>query len=400
MSDPASLPIREPAGLNGADESARAVSIAQTARGVLDQWRDVLLTRPSAHRRRMPRDVIGLLLGALLSLGAGIALAAGAGGAVLAHDSWVAAWIVTVPYLLGTAAIIAITLAVCAIAGRWWLLLEIVLCSALAAAISLLVTHALHVGQGDKAAPPVVAGTMAAAVLLSRLLTVRVRKYWWTLVTVGLIAEVLHERFLLLGAIEAAGIGLIVASAAQLVRGTGDGFPTPHQARGFLTQMGLGGASLEGSGNSPTWGAVRFTGHVDTTVPVVVDLYGRDVPEGQFMARLWRFLWLRRSTLELNFRPAEQVEHVVGILHWAQSLEVLGPTVLAAARFEPGGEAILVTRPAEGVLLSAMPRAADHGRHLASSVDRPAHPGPSRACAPLGPEHRDRRRSRWARRLR
>ncbi len=302
----------------------------------------------------MPRDVAGLLLGVLLSLGAGLALAAGVGGTALRHGAWLSDWIIAVPYLLGTAAIIAITVAVCAIAGRWWLLLEIVLCGGLAAATCLLVTHTLHLSQGDSAAPPVVAATMTAAMLLARLLTVRVRKYWWTLVAVGLVAQVLHERFLVLSAIEAAGIGIIVASAAQLVRGTGDGYPTADQARGFLTQMGLGGASLEGSQNSPAWGAVRFTGHVDPTVPVVVDIYGRDVPEGQFMARLWRFTWLRRSTLELNFRPAEHVERVVGILHWAQSLDVLGPTVLAAARFEPGGEAILVTRPAEGVLLSVL----------------------------------------------
>ena len=302
----------------------------------------------------MPRDVVGLVTGVLLSLRAGLALAAGAGGAALRHDSWVSDWIVTVPYLLGLVAIIAITFAVCAIAGRWWLLIEIVLCSVVAAASCLLVADALHVGQADSAAPPVVGATMVAALLVSRLLTARVRKYWWTLVTIALIAQVLHERFLLLGAIEAAGIGLIVASAAQLVRGTGDGYPTSDQARGYLTQMGLADASLQGSQNSPTWGAVRFTGHVHAAVPVVVDVYGRDVPEGQFMARLWRFTWLRRSTLELNFRPAEHVEHLVGVLHWVQSLEVLGPTVLAAARFEPGGEAVLVTRPAEGVLLSAM----------------------------------------------
>jgi len=143
--------ISEPAELN--PESASAVA-AHSAQGVLDQWRNVLLTPPSAHRRRLPRDVAGLLLGVLLSLGAGLALAAGAGGAAPRLGSWRSAWMVTVPSLLGMVAIIAITFGVCAIAGRWWLLLEILLCSALAAAGCLVMLHMLHVGTGDSSARP------------------------------------------------------------------------------------------------------------------------------------------------------------------------------------------------------------------------------------------------------
>jgi uncharacterized membrane protein YbhN (UPF0104 family) len=335
-------------------QPAVTLSSVPSARSVLAQWRGVLLIPPSEHRRRLPRDVAGILLGLLLSLGAGLALAAGAGGSAPQPGAWGNARIVTVLSVLGPVATIAVTLGICAVASRWWLLLEIVLCGALAAAGCLLVIHTLHVGSGDSAGLPLVAATISTATLISRVLTARIRRYWWTWVAIGLIAQVLHERFLPLGVIGAAGIGLMIGSAAQLVLGTGDGFPTVDRVGGRLTRMGLTVASLTGSEDSPTWGAARFLGEVASAGQVVVDVYGRDVPEGQFMARLWRFTWRRRSTLELNFRPAEHVEHVVGILHWAQSLGVLGPTVLAASRFEPEGEAVLVTRPPEGVRLATL----------------------------------------------
>ena len=50
----------------------------------------------------------------------------------------------------------------------------------------------------------------------------------------------------------------MIGSAAQLVLGTGDGFPTVDRVGGRLTQMGLTVASLTGSEDSPTWGAARF----------------------------------------------------------------------------------------------------------------------------------------------
>ena len=140
------------------------------------------------------------------------------------------------------------------------------------------------------------------------------------------------------------------------VVGTADGLPTAESVDIAMKHLGLQVTEIEGSEMSPTWGLARFTGSDSRFGAVTIDIYGRDLPEGQFIARLWRYLWIRRSTLELRLRPVDNIERVVGVIHWARALGLSSLEVVAANRITPTGDAVLVTRAPEGIPLASMER--------------------------------------------
>jgi uncharacterized membrane protein YbhN (UPF0104 family) len=120
----------------------------------------------------------------------------------------------------------------------------------------------------------------------------------------------------------------------------------------LVSQLGVTARDVGPEPYAPTWGVARFTAVDGECRPLDIDIYGRDAPEGQLLSRLWRFVWIRNSTLDLRLRRADHAGHAAGLMLWARALDVGAPAVVAAGRTEPAGDVVLVTRPPAGRPLS------------------------------------------------
>ena len=313
-------------------------------------WRARLFVSTSEQRLRMPRDLIGGVGGALVACGSWTTIATGIGSAVtLGIPNWIA-WLVTVAGIAGTSAFIAVSALLCVAARRWLLLVQALGAAGTAALVCVGVFHEL--GRPVGFAPPLVAATFAMAVLVVRTLALPLRTPLWGIVAIGTVAEVFNAHLVPLGTLGAAGLGISVSAFLAFGLGTQDVAPTADEARGFLQQLGVPVKELRRSPMATSWGATRFAGVDAEGLPVDVDVYGRDSPEGQLLARAWRFIWVRRSTLDLRLRRAQHIQHSVGMMLWVRALGVNTPTVVIAGTVEPSDDAILVTRPPEGRTLS------------------------------------------------
>ncbi len=254
--------------------------------------------------------------------------------------------------IAGTSGLLGLSVVLCVVARRWRLLGEAVVAAGVAALACVGVAHALGDSLAD--APPLVAATSATAVLMIRKLAVPLRSPLWVVVLLGIVGQVVDAHLVPLGAVGAAGLGVALSALLAFGLGTQDVAPTVAEATAYLRQLGVAAPALERSPRSPTWGGTRFVG-VDTAGrPLGVDVYGRDAPEGQFLARLWRFVWVRRSTLDLRLRRADHLEHSIAMLLWAASQGVATPAVVAAGMVEPSDDAVLVTRPPRGTTLAEL----------------------------------------------
>ena len=268
-------------------------------------WRARLFVSTSEQRLRMPRDLIGGVGGALVACGSWTTIATGIGSAVtLGIPNWIA-WLVTLAGIAGTSAFIAVS--------------------------ALLVRC-----RPSLAAPRPSAGRRRhGRVGLCRRLS-RVGAPGW-FCTTACSRDLRHGRprgpnarppapYAPVGhrgdrnsgrglqrSPRAAGhvgrrrIGHLRERVPRLRSGTQDVAPTADEARGFLQQLGVPVKELRRSPMATSWGATRFAGVDAEGLPVDVDVYGRDSPEGQLLARAWRFIWVRRSTLDLRLRRAQHI---------------------------------------------------------------------------------------------
>ena len=143
----------------------------------------------------------------------------------------------------------------------------------------------------------------------------------------------------------------------------------------------------------------RFTGRVGADV-LDVSIYGRDASDAQLLAKTFRFLLYRDSGPTLALTRRQQVEHVALLTMTAQRVGARVPDVVAAGPVGPANDAVLVTTPPRGRLLSSFTPfptklaedGADDGRRTA---DTGAAPPPRRTRRPARPGGRgrgDRRR--------
>jgi Clp amino terminal domain, pathogenicity island component len=79
----------------------------------------------------------------------------------------------------------------------------------------------------------------------------------------------------------------------------------------------------------------RFTAVDGEGHPLDIDIYGGDPPEGQLLSRLWRFVWIRRSPLDL----------------WALTATSLVPRVLVGERLTDGYRKVVNRAVAEAWVL-------------------------------------------------
>jgi uncharacterized membrane protein YbhN (UPF0104 family) len=316
-------------------------------------WHARLLATPAPRRRRLPSDVVGALLGAAAAAAGWLAVAVGAGTPVALHLGPAVSWLVTLVAVGGTSAFLVVSALVCALAGRWALIARLITAAGVAAAGCVAVARGL--GAGLQFAPPLVAATFAGALLVVRTLAVPVRAWSWAVVLAGTGAQVVAAGLVPAGAFAAAGLGALTGALTQLAFGTPYGSVAPVNVVDLVSQLGVTARDVRPAPYAPTWGVARFTavGGVDGDGrPLEIDIYGRDAPEGQLLSRLWRFVWLRRSTLDLRLRRADHAGHAAGLMLWARALDVGAPAVVAARRTAPAGDVVLVTRRPAGRPLS------------------------------------------------
>jgi uncharacterized membrane protein YbhN (UPF0104 family) len=316
-------------------------------------WRARLFVTASEQRLRLPRDLIGAATGAALAALGWVFVAAGVDARVtVTVPTWIS-WLVTGVAVGGTTAFIVAAALLCLLARRIRLIGEVVMAGGGTGLIAWGIGSWL--GGGTPSAPPLVAVTFATALLVIRILAVPLRTPLWIVVSVGAVAQLFDAHLVPLGAIAAAALGVAGGAAVSFGFGTPDVAPTVTEADGFLTQLGVPVTSLVRSDTVSSWGATRFTGTAPDGGMLDVDVYGRDAPEGQFLARAWRFLWIRRSTLDLRLRRIDHIEHAAGMMLWTGAQGVGVPTLVRAGRVEPTDDAVLVTRRPVGTRLADIP---------------------------------------------
>jgi uncharacterized membrane protein YbhN (UPF0104 family) len=335
---------------NGPRDSGAHVQMTALAQS--GTWHTRLLATPAPRRRRLPRDVVGALFGAAIAAGGWLAVATGDRTPVAAHPGPALSWLVTLVAVAGTTVFLGVSVLVCALAGRWSLLSRLIMAAGVAAVGCVAVAHGL--GTGQQSAPPLVAATFAGAMLVIRSLAVPVRAWSWAVVIAGAGALVVVDGLVPAGALAAAGLGTLIGAVVQLAFGTAYGGVAQVNVVDLASQLGVKARDIRPAPYPPTWGVTRFTALDVEGNPLDIDIYGRDAPEGQLLARLWRFVWIRRSTLDLRLRRADHARHAAGLMLWARALGVGAPAVVAARRTEPAGDVVLVTRPPAGRPLSGM----------------------------------------------
>ena len=288
-------------------------------------WRAKVFVTASDRRLRLPRDLIGGAVAAVVAIVAWASLAAGVGAPVtLVIPMWIS-WMVTGVAICGTGVFVIVALLLCAVDRRWVLVGHVVVAAGGAGLTAWAVWHWL--GQGAAAAPPLIAASFATAFLVIRILGVPLRTPLWIVVYVGALAQMFGAHLVPLGTIGAAALGIAVGAAVAFGFGTLDVAPTVVEAIGFLDQLGVVADDLVRNDTVATWGATRFSGTTDDAV-LDVDIYGRDAPEGQLLSRAWRFMWIRRSTLDLRLRRSDHIEHAAGLMLWARAQGVGAPAVV------------------------------------------------------------------------
>ena len=315
-------------------------------------WHARLLATPASRRRRLPSDVVGALVGAAIAAAGWLAVAAGRGTPVAPHLGPAVSWLVTLVAVGGTSVFLGVSVLVCALAGRWALIARLVMAAGVAAAGCVAVARGL--GAGQEFAPPLVAATFAGAMLVIRTLAVPVRAWSWAVVMAGTGAQVVAAGLVPAGALAAAGLGTLTGALMQLAFGTPYGSVAPVNVAHLVSQLGVTARDFCPEPYAPTWGVTRFIAVDGEGHPLDIDIYGRDAPEGQLLSRLWRFVWIRHSPLDLRLRRADHAGHAAGLMLWARALDVGAPAVVAAGRTGPAGDVVLVTRPPAGWPLSDM----------------------------------------------
>jgi hypothetical protein len=291
-------------------------------------WHSRLLATPAPRRRRLPGDGVGALLGAAIAAAGWLAVAADAGTPVAPHLWPAVSWLVTLVAAVGTSAFLGVSVLVCALARPWALIARLIMAAGVAAAGCVAVAHGF--GAGQEFAPPLVAAAVAGAMLVIRTLAVPVRAWSWAVVAVGTGARVVAAGLVPVGALAAAGLGALTGALMQLAFGTPYGSVTPVSVADLVSQLGVSVRDVCPAPYQPTWGVARFTAVDREGHPLDIDIYGRDAPEGQLLSRLWRFVWIRRSALDLRLRRVDHAGHAAGLMLWARALDVGAPAVVAA----------------------------------------------------------------------
>jgi uncharacterized membrane protein YbhN (UPF0104 family) len=272
-------------------------------------------------------------------------------------------WLVSGIWWIASFGLIAIIAAVVLASRRWTALRDIALSGSGAWLICVILALILGSTGGRPAMPPLhhfalsfpvarVAATVgvacAALPYLSRWLQLTTK----TAIGLLAVASVVNGSGVPVAVLASLALGWGVAALVHLIFGSPLGLPSIDEVRVLLADLEIAAVDI-----SPVprqeWGVGRFTGRVDGST-VDVSVYGRDAADAQLMAKTARFLFYRDSGPTLALTRRQQVEHEAYLTMMAERAGARVPHVLAAGPAGPAHDALLVTRPPGGCLLSTL----------------------------------------------
>jgi uncharacterized protein (TIRG00374 family) len=270
-------------------------------------------------------------------------------------------WLVTSIWWAGTLGVIGV-LAGLALLPRRWQVIRDVLVSAVGAGAATVMLQTLWGTDGGRppgSAPPGIdLGVPVTSVAVAMAIVVAMLPYlsrWMQLwsksvLVVASAAAVVHGAGMPVSVIASLALGWGVTAAVHLVFQSPLGLPSGDEVLLLLGDLDLDATSVVRS-DRQDWGVGRFTGVV-AGAQVDISIYGRDASDAQLLAKTFRFLLYRDSGPTLALTRRQQVEHEAYLTLTAERAGARVPAVLAAGPAGPARDALLVTRPPPGRLLS------------------------------------------------
>ncbi len=270
-------------------------------------------------------------------------------------------WLVTTVWWGGTAGVIAV-LAVLALFTRRWQVIRDVLFSGTAALLIAVSLRALIGADGGRPPDASLQGinlgfpevwlAVATAVVLAMIPYV---SRWLQLSTKAAIvlasfAGIVHGAGMPLAILASLAIGWGSTAAIRLIFGSPVGLPSAAEVTSLLEDLDFAVSEVSPCSRQE-WGVGRFTGRVGSDM-LDISIYGRDATNAQLLAKTFRFLLYRDSGPTLALTRRQQVEHEALLTMTAQRVGARVPDVVAAGPAGPADDAVLVTMPPHGRLLS------------------------------------------------
>ena len=166
------------------------------------------------------------------------------------------------------------------------------------------------------------------------------------------VATVVAQQGLPLSVLASLAVGVLTTAIVRLVFGSPLGLPSADEVAVLLRDVGIAATDVAPAVDQE-WGVGKFTGRLDGA-QLDVSVYGRDASDAQLLAKTTRFLLYRDSGPTLTFTRRQQVEHEAYVTLMADRAGARVARVLAAGPAGPARDALLVTRPPTGRLLSEL----------------------------------------------
>ena len=218
-----------------------------------------------------------------------------------------------------------------------------------------------------------IAAAVAVATAALPFLSRNLRRLLEVVVTLAVIASVVHGSGLPVSVLASVALGWGVTAVVHLAFGSPLGFPSPAEVVELLSDLGVVTSDVAPARHQ-VWGVARFHGSAVTAgkekgategattgatpgAPGRIDVavYGRDAHDAQLLAKLFRFVVYRDSGPTLSLTRAQQVEHEAYVTLLSERAGARVPEVLVAGSAGPAHDAVLVTRPPAGTLLRDLP---------------------------------------------
>ncbi|MFZ0013512.1 MAG: flippase-like domain-containing protein [Acidimicrobiia bacterium] len=277
-------------------------------------------------RVRSPRDVVNVVLGALLVIWAVIAVdripdwASSFTDMVQAAPLWVDSTL-AIGYLLSLVYALVVIGGLIFGAGKHLsalrdVFLVLVLTTGLVVLLSLWINEAWpyvlpEIGLQD-ATPrfPVTRVAVVTGLLLvvAPYVTRPLRRFGWIAILITAVAAIGLGYGSPIHAIGSFGIGLVAAGTIRLVFGSPRGYPAPDMVSQGLARLGVDAENLRLSAEQ-RWGMVRFEAEDGEGRPIEIKVHGRDAFDSQLAAKVWRTLIYKEMGRTVSFSRLQAVEH-------------------------------------------------------------------------------------------
>jgi uncharacterized protein (TIRG00374 family) len=273
-------------------------------------------------------------------------------------------WLVTSVWWVGSVGLTVIVVVLALVSQRWSVVRDCLLSGVGAGLFCALLAVLLGTngGRPPQGTPlgfaanfPVarVAATVAVATAalpyLSRWLQRAIRI---TIVLLAL-ATVASQSGLPVAVLASLSVGVLFTAVVHLVFGSPLGLVSVSEVTVLIEDLGIPVTDVVAAAVQE-WGVGRFRAR-SGGAPIDVAVYGRDASDAQLLAKTARFVLYRDSGPTLTLTRRQQVEHEAYLTLLADRAGVRVARVMAAGPAGPSRDALLVTSPPPGRLLSELP---------------------------------------------